>query len=214
MTSSFKFESFSGDAFDSHINASIPTLSALDTLASRICHDMAQEDTAVLDLGCSSGRLLRSLDKRAGVEYVGVDKAMSPPACTGVEFVTADFTKEDFSFPKCSVVISMFTLQFIPVHKRESVLTRIYDSLVDGGVFLFAEKVHANDPRMESLYQAALMQHKTGHFTAQEIVEKQLGIAPIMHLQTEKRLHEELFEFNSSDTIWAWGGFRAIAAVK
>ena len=210
MESLFKFENF--DEFDKHINASIPTLDQLDVLVKRVIYDMAQEDTCVVDLGCSTGRVLRSAPKRDGAIYIGIDKDMDNEDSDGVVFWQQDITHE--ALPKSSVIISMFTLQFLPPHKRQNMLKKIHDALVCGGVFIFAEKTHANNPRIDTLNQTALMVHKTANFTSDDIVQKQIGISPIMHLRTEAELFKELAIFDDVSTIWAWGGFRAVVATK
>lgn len=210
MTSSFTFKDF--DGFDDHINHSIPTLSNLDVIVQRMAYDMAQEETHVVDLGCSTGRVLRAMEKRPNVGYLGIDRDMSAPQAEDATLVTGDIL--DCELPKCSVIISMFTLQFLPPHQRQQMLDKIHDSLVRDGIFIFAEKTHADNPRIDVINQTALMQHKTNHFTRREIVDKQIGISPIMHLRTETEFFDELEFFANVSTIWAWGGFRAVVATK
>jgi len=210
MENSFTFKDF--DGFDDHINNSIPTLSQLDVIVQRVCYDMAQEYTHVVDLGCSTGRVLRSLDKRADVSYLGIDRDMVITPEQGVTFLSGDIT--DIEIPYSSVIICMFTLQFLPPHQRQTMLDKMHASLVRGGVLILAEKTHADNPRIDVINQTALMQHKAASFTAEEIVAKQIGISPIMHLRTESELFKELDQYQSVTTIWAWGGFRALVAVK
>ena len=211
MKSSFTFKDF--DGFDAHINNSIPTLSQLDVIVQRVCYDMAQENTYVVDLGCSTGRVLRAMPKRDNVEYLGIDRDMEnedQPA--DAVLAMGDIT--DYDIPDSSVIICMFTLQFLPPHQRQAMLDKMYASLVRGGVLIIAEKTHADNPRIDVINQTALMQHKAHSFTAEEIVSKQIGISPIMHLRTESELFKELDDYHSITTIWAWGGFRALVAVK
>lgn len=210
MKSSFSFKNF--EAFDDHINASIPTLSELDVLVAHLSHDLAQEGTHVVDVGCSTGRVLRSMPHRSNVKYLGIDRDMETAPSTSVEFRRADILDTDL--PASSVIIAMFTLQFLPPHQREEVLKALHGTLVRGGVLILAEKTHADNPRIDTIKQSALMRHKTKSFTGDEIVSKQLGISPIMHLRTELELFKELNMFDSASTFWAWGGFRAVIAVK
>lgn len=211
MTNSFTFENFSD--FDSHINQSIPTLSELDGLVERLAYDFAQEGTYVTDLGCSTGRVLNNVPKRPNVKYLGIDKDMEPQGEDAhVEFVKGDLVTH--KFPQSSVVISMFTLQFVPTYLRGFVLDKIHKSMVSGGILILAEKTHANDSRLDSVFQAALMEHKTKYFTSDEIVTKQIGLSPVMHLRTEDEMYESLHMFDSVDTAWTWGGFRMVVAQR
>lgn len=210
MQSSFTFKNF--DGFDDHINKSIPTLSGLDAIVHRMCYDLAQEHTHVVDLGCSTGRVLRDLEKRADVSYMGIDRDMAVAFDDDITFIRGDIV--DIDLPKSSVIICMFTLQFLPPHQRKKVMASIYEALVEGGVLILAEKTHADNPRIDTINQTALMQHKTTNFTPEEIVKKQIGISPIMHLRTEAELFKELAVYANTTTVWAWGGFRAVVAVK
>jgi tRNA (cmo5U34)-methyltransferase len=210
MENSFTFENF--EAFDNHINASIPTLSELDVLVKTLSYDLAQEGTYVVDVGCSTGRVLRGMRHRKNVNYLGIDRDMEIEPSTAVEFRRVDIL--DTEVPDASVIIAMFTLQFLPPHQRGEVLETLHGALVRGGVLILAEKTHADNPRIDTINQSTLMRHKTKSFTGEEIVTKQMGISPIMHLRTETELFKELDMFDSVSTFWAWGGFRAVIATK
>jgi hypothetical protein len=46
----------------------------------------------------------------------------------------------DYYFENCSYVTSLFTLQFMPIKDRKTVVQNIYNGLNPGGAFVFAEK--------------------------------------------------------------------------
>lgn len=200
------------DNFDDHIFRSIPTLLELDRILNRLMFDFAQAGTAVVDVGCSEGRLLRSLQKRADVTYVGIDRDMQPDHCDGVAFVKSDFFDADL--PESSVVSAIFTAQFFPFRLRAAFFQKCFDSLVEGGVLLVAEKTHSNNHRLENSTQAQLMNFKRETFSDAEIVDKAVSLAPVMHQQTEAGLMRELSAFSTVDPIWRWGSFGCYAAVK
>ncbi len=41
------------------------------------------------------------------------------------------------NFANIDLVLSLYTLQFLPLWKRKKVLQRIYNGLVEGGAFLY-----------------------------------------------------------------------------
>jgi tRNA (cmo5U34)-methyltransferase len=198
--------------FDDHIAQSIPMLSQLDTILNRVMFDFAQEGTTVLDVGCSEGRLLKQVDKRADVSYVGVDRDIQPEPADGIRFIKEDIL--DMYLDPASVIVSVFTAQFMPYRDRAEFFERCHDTLVVGGALLVAEKLHSNDRRLDSSLSAQLMTFKRATFTDQEIVDKAVALAPVMHQQTEAGLMDELRMFRSVDPIWRWGNFGCYAAIK
>jgi tRNA (cmo5U34)-methyltransferase len=198
--------------FDGHIARSIPMLSHLDTILNRIMFDFAQEGTTVLDVGCSEGRLLKQVDKRADVSYVGVDRDIQPEPADGIRFIKDDIL--NVYLDPASVIVSVFTAQFMPYRARAEFFEMSHDTLVEGGVLLVAEKLHSNNRRIDNSLSAQLMTFKRATFTDQEIVDKAVALAPVMHQQTEAGLMGELHMFRSVDPIWRWGNFGCYAAVK
>lgn len=198
--------------FDDHIARSIPTLAQLDTILNRVMFDFAQAGTAVVDVGCSTGRLLRGLHKREDVGYIGIDRDMQPEPHPQVAFLKADFF--DLELPEASVISAIFVAQFLPFRRREAFFRRCYDALARGGVLLVAEKTHNNNHRLENSTQAQLTTFKRETFTDGQIVDKAVSLAPVMHQQTEAGLMAELSSFSTVDPIWRWGSFGCYAAVK
>jgi len=198
--------------FDDHIARSILMLAQLDTILNRVMFDFAQEGTTVLDVGCSEGRLLKSVDKRADVRYLGVDRDIAPEPTDDVHFIKGDILHTYLN--PASVVVSVFTAQFLPYRDRAQFFEMCHDTLVVGGVLLVAEKLHSNDRRLDNSLSAQLMTFKRKTFTDQEIVDKAVALAPVMHQQTEAGLMAELHMFRSVDPIWRWGNFGCYAAIK
>jgi len=200
------------DQFDKHILSSIPTFADLNYLAMRMINDFSQENTYVIDVGCSTGRFLRALPKRDGVRYLGVERFMKPDPQKGIEFFHGDiFDPKSYTDrgreKSASVVVSMFTMQFMPYRKRQQFISLVDTLLVDGGIFICAEKVHMNDPCIESIVQANLLEWKKQHFSEKEILDKTISLKSVMLCQTEKGLCEELSRIGVTENIWQWGQF-------
>jgi tRNA (cmo5U34)-methyltransferase len=199
--------------FDNHIVSSIPTFDQLNYIVSRLAHDFAQERTWVMDVGCSTGRLLRSLNKRKDVIYFGIDKDMDQEQCDDVFFEKKDVFNL-IQFPKCSVIISMFTAQFMPFHKRDDFFDIVNACLVEGGIFICAEKMHFDNPSIESVVQANLLEWKKQHFTDTEIIDKAIGLKSVMHCDTQRGLRKSLDKIGTTDCVWQWGAFGCFVSRK
>lgn len=190
--------------FDSHISNSIPSYDGLTSLVQRIAADYAQDNTSVVDLGCSTGKLLKEMHKKDTVQYIGVDNSFNP-AHSDVEFFHADLL--DYEIPKSSVVISLFTLQFLPLRKRKNIIKQVSKKLVDGGVFICAEKVHTVGRHLEVSLQNELLNQKRRHFTDEEILDKSIGLSSVMRCRTANELRRELASVGDVDSVWQWGQF-------
>lgn len=66
------------EEFDGHISSSIPGYGDLADLCARLAGRFIQEETTVLDIGCTTGKLLAAVheltaSRRKDVSYVGID---------------------------------------------------------------------------------------------------------------------------------------------
>ena len=66
-----------------------------------------------------------------------------------IEFLNDDIFNIKFKTSK--VIIANYTLQFIRPLQREKLIKKIFDSLSDGGVFIFSEKVITEDKTLNKL---------------------------------------------------------------
>ena len=135
----FSFTNFSKE-FDDHIDKSIRGYSTLRSDVVKISKYFVEDDTTVLDLGCSQGSLLRMMyeqnDHTTTSHYLGIDVNDSFSQHwkneDRLEYVVDDITAMDF--PKdLSLVTSLFTFQFIPERERLPLMEKIYENLVEGG---------------------------------------------------------------------------------
>lgn len=204
--------------FDDHIRKSIPTVDALYDLCHNLTASMAQDRTRVVDLGCSTGRFLRDTLKRRNKTYVGVDlvdwKWETTPRVTFKQEDALTFLR-DGGAKDASVVLSLFTLQFMPFSEREEVIRRVADGLVHGGIFILAEKIHLPSAGVSEVVERHLVEWKRKNFTDKEILDKSISLAISMRRNTFEGLYENMKEhFNSVNVIWANGAFVCMVGTK
>lgn len=197
--------------FDSHIENSIPAFVEMRELLLRIIPDFEVPHTNVVDIGCSTGKLLKSIDKYApdGVVYHGCDPSFSLETDEFI-FHPCDFADLGFDIQDIdtSVISSIFTLQFMSPKERRSSIETIHQILMEGGVALIAEKVFLDNPKLNRSCETALESHKRKTFSCEDIFEKQQQISRNMNCVTENELLNELKVFDYVSCIWAWGNFR------
>jgi tRNA (cmo5U34)-methyltransferase len=201
--------------FDGHIRASIRGLDDLRTEVVNASRYHVQSGTLVIDVGCSEGTVLRSVRDanratRPGVRYLGIDVEPSfeshwrERAADDLEFRFAD--ARSHRFDDASLVISLFTLQFIRARDRAPLLRRIYDGLIEGGALIIAEKVLASSARSQEMLMINYYAHKLRAFSADEILRKALDLRGMMDPWEETRLLDALRSagFGPDDVQHLW----------
>lgn len=188
--------------FDKHINLSIPSYKNLSNVFSGITCAFAQPESSVVDIGCSTGRFLSNLPKTKNCRYIGIDEITLQNSFNNFEFIEDDIEKAFPNIKNISVVVSMFTLQFLGKLKRERVLCKIKERIKKGAVFLVAEKVYLDDPVVQTLVHKMHVQDKRKSFTDKEILDKDTQLSVSMFCKTEKELTLELNQLGNVSKIW------------
>ena len=134
------------EGFDEHIDWSIRGYSNLLDDVVSLSRYFVEANTNVVDIGCSTGKLTaRILEHNhkacPDAQYVGVEVAegffgnladrkvelSEKYPDTSVNFIEDDI--RNYEFKNCSLITSLFTLQFMPYSCREEVINNIYDGL-------------------------------------------------------------------------------------
>ena len=212
-TKSFSFETI--EDFDDHIEKSIPNYHLLSSAICDLSTFFVQDGTSVIDLGCSTGKLLEQLphnDKKVGLD---ISLNLLPKSHENVEYRYQDLTKL-VELPPSSLVMSIFTLQFIPVEFRLGILKSVHASLVPNGAFIWAEKVYEFDGLYERIFSNAYYDFKRRRFSADEIMDKERDLRKIMKPQTTFENQKLITEagFLDGALFWKFYDFEAWVYIK
>ena len=212
-TKPFSFDTI--ENFDEHIAQSIPNYHKLEEAISDVSRYFLREDTAVIDLGCSTGKLLESIPFDGDKYGIDMSSHLLPASHDRTVFVKKDI-RAFKEFPPACLVMSIFTLQFIPLEDRKPVIDAIYGSLIEGGAFIWAEKVHEEDGLLEQIQTGAYYDYKRKSFTAEEILNKERDIRGMMRTQTTDWNVNKILEagFSTSTLIWKFFNFECHLAIK
>jgi tRNA (cmo5U34)-methyltransferase len=212
--------------FDRHILDSIPCYANLIKQTMKYSRLYIRPHTNVYDLGCSSGRTLAKVSRlnqssRPGVNYVGVDCEPSfemrwrRHRAPGLKFGIGDV--RSWPIENASLVISHFTVQFLPPADKRGFLRRIHDGLLEGSALMIAEKTLACTARMQDAVTFAYYDYKLERgFTADHILHKQHQLRGQMTCWTEAELGEALSKagFTEIQRVWGEAPFAAFLALK
>jgi len=210
----FSFDSVTD--FDKHISSSIPNYDLLFQSVLSLSKFFVVPETNVIDLGCSTGKLLKAIEHSG--QKVGIDTAEN--LLPNVESKKTKFLScpiEHFTnYGKSSLVLSVFTLQFLPRESRLDVLCKIHDSLISKGAFIWAEKVYAPSGVEQDLMNFAHYDFKRNAFSAEEILSKEEDLRSIMRLNTSDE-NERLARdagFGKGIMFWKFFNFEATLYIK
>jgi tRNA (cmo5U34)-methyltransferase len=224
--SDFSFAEYAtANNFDQHISTSIPGYEKLVDKCVGLSRWFVQDHTTVLDVGCTTGKLLRAIrdhnhPARPYAHYLGLEiegkfrRSWSQHRCRNLRFLKADI--RTLSPESASYITSVFTLPFIPVADKKAVLDKLAQCLVKGGALLIAEKVLASSARLQNTLTFQYYDFKLRSFSEREVLEKERRLRGMMTLWSEQELREGLRAagFREVEPIWGDFPFLAFLALK
>jgi len=213
--------------FDAHIGASIPGYERLVWDCVRLSRRFVQPNTAVLDVGCSTGRLLAAIHEhnqsaRSDVAYIGIDSVPDFGVhWDGLKGENVDFQVCDArsypGFKNVSLTYCLFTIQFLREPDKMPLLKRIHEGLVEGGALMIAEKTLAGTSRIQDALVFSYYDFKLEQgFTEKELLDKERSLRGLMTLWTESELRKALRRvgFREIELIWKDLTFVGFLAIK
>jgi tRNA (cmo5U34)-methyltransferase len=156
--------------------------------------------------------------------YVGVEVAegfksdMEERQKILTESYTNQFTFEfqdirQYEFNNCSLVTSIFTLQFMPMKDREEVIGRIYDGLNTGGAFIFSEKTVANNARIQEMMTFTFYDYKRKNFSTEDIMTKEVTLRNMLKPNTWNELEDMILGAGFRTVQPFWQNFLFVGAI-
>jgi len=229
----FRFDAAVADVFPDMLQRSIPgyaaSIEAIGSLAARY----VLPSSNCYDLGCSLGAA--TLAMRRGIRakncrIIAVDNApamihrcqtviaeddVANGRRTPVDLVLGDVRDTDIS--NASMIVMNYALQFLNPDNRDAMVGRIFDGLLEGGLFLLSEKVVDEDPHMEALLIDLHHEHKRRNdYSALEISRKRAALENVLIPETIAVHCDRLQRAGFSHTaVWLrYFNFVSIVAIK
>lgn len=230
--SDFAFDEQVARVFDDMLARSIPLYAEQQSMIRDIAGRFWVDESRVVDLGCSLGTTLVNiasvLPDTAQMSGYDNAEAMLQRATTNVSNaglsnritlhcadLNGDLDTIDLS--NTSVITLCWTLQFIRPLKRDRLIHKVYESLVDGGILIITDKVLTNDSNMNRFFIDFYYDYKRRNgYTDEEIMRKREALENVL---VPYRVDEnvELFKRNGFDiveTFFQWHNFAGFLCVK
>ena len=177
--------------FDEHVKKSVIGYDLSQKIITLLSDNFVHNCSTIIDLGCSTGSLTRSIYKRhqhKDINIIGydleqgmIDKAISLSKKEGIEIDYQKANIIDVEFPSnVDMIISAYTIQFVLPRTRQLLINKIYETLDWGGGFFLFEKVRAPDARFQDYINQAYMNFKLVNFSPDEIIKKSNSLSGVM----------------------------------
>jgi len=225
----FRFDDKVADVFDDMVGRSVPFYDEIQRMTCELVADFAAPDTAVYDLGCSTGTSFVQLDPliEPSVAFVGVDSSaamleharqkLAPVA----ERRRLDFhngrLEDGVPIENASAILLVLTLQFVrPLH-REQVARMIFEGMRPNSALIIVEKLLSAETRLNRLFIEHYYDYKRRQgYSETEITRKREALENVL---IPYRMEENVdlltgAGFAHVEDFFRWYNFSGIIAVK
>lgn len=226
----WEFDENVSKVFDEMLERSIPSYNRMRYLITQITINHINKNTLmhsnIIDLGCSTGEQIKELNtylrtnKFYGLECSKPMVREARKKCQqepNITIYTTDITKEKFPVINCGAILSILTLQFIPIEYRQKIISEIYDSLNPKGIFIFVEKIIGDNYNYSELYEKLYYDMKQYNgYSLDEIRDKKLKLEGVLVPGTNKFNIDLLKQagFTKIDIFWKDLNFIGYIAMK
>ena len=228
-TGRWEFDASVTDVFNDMLQRSIPQYDVMRQAVFNLGSRYVKKNTDIVDIGASRGEAIAPFIKRFGALNHHVLIEISEPMRTaireqfggfektGILEVRDDDLRVTFPHVKASLILSVLTLQFVPIEHRQRLIQRIYDALLPGGAFIVVEKVlGATGPLDEALVDLYYGLKRENGYSQDAIDRKRLSLEGVL-VPVTAAWNEELLKqagFRQVDCFWRWMNFAGWIAVK
>jgi len=219
------------EVFEDMLSRSIPQYGVMRKTVYDIgCYFLDKsKNKVILDLGCSDGLNLHEFVNKYGAQarFKGID--VSEPMLekartsyqgyikTGIVSINNLDLRVDFPVDIYTLIMSVFTIQFVPIEYRQEVIQKCYDNLSSNGCFIMVEKVLGNCSQLNEIMVNEYLKMKSNNgYTQEQIDRKRLSLEGVLVPMTSDWNKDMLRQagFKKVDTFWRWMNFEGYVAIK
>jgi len=225
---SFVFDERVANVFDDMINRSVPAYRTVVGLTGIMTSHFYQENSRCYDLGCSLGATTLAMAHHipASGHIIGIDNSPAmierckqaiekKKPSARIELLCEDI--QNITIQSASVIALNYTLQFIPIEQRLSLLAKIYQGMLPGGALLLSEKILLDNNEDDALFSELHHDYKRANgYSDLEISQKRSALENVLirdSLSTHKTRLKEA-GFSRIQTWFQCFNFASLIAIK
>jgi tRNA (cmo5U34)-methyltransferase len=224
----FAFNEDVACVFDDMVRRSVPFYDEVAKMLLSLAQVYCQEGSRIYDIGCSTGSslLLLSQNLEQALELIGIDsseamivrarqKLSAAKPQDSIQFHCKSALEHEYK--EAALMICNYTLQFISVRERKSLLTKLYSGLKAGGMLFLSEKIRYSDPEMQEAVTGIYEAYKRSKgYSQTEIERKKESLENVLVPVT---LNEQISwlkdcGFRSIEVAFKWHCFVSLVAIK
>lgn len=228
-TGKWAFDENVAKCFEDMLRRSIPQIDVMRKAVTDLAVRYMKPNSDVLDLGCSRGDAISPLlsHASASTHFYGleVSEAMRNEARHRFQLVDDQVKILEFDLRNSmenlhvspSVVLSILTMQFVPIEYRQASILDVYKKLRPGGAFIMVEKVLGScaqiDSDLVSLYYAG---KRENGYSQEDIDRKRLSLEGVL-VPVTSQWNEDMLRsagFKQVDCFWRFLNFSGWIALK
>lgn len=224
----FVFDENVANVFSDMIRRSVPGYESIVTMLGVFAEQYVTDDSNVYDLGCSLGASTLSMRSRLlhkNCKMIAIDnsEAMAERCRQNIglqEGPSVEVSCDDIrkiNIESASLAVLNFTLQFLPLEDRESLLANIANNMLPGGALVLSEKITFEDPAECALNEELHLAFKKANgYSELEIAQKRSAIENVLIPET-LAVHLERLKnagFSKAQVWFQCYNFVSIVAVK
>lgn len=225
----FEFNQDVAKVFDDMITRSVPAYATVQHQILSLIRQFKGLNARILDLGCSTGALLYFLDEQLqnpSMHYTGVDLSPSMIAKAKdqqvqlqrfgtFKFIQADLMNLDYS--ESDVIVLNYTLQFLNLQDRLTLLQKINQSIKPGTLVIVSEKTLQRGIQLGDGFISIHEAFKaSNNYSRLEIAQKRKAIENVLipiSLQENLQMLQKS-GFTDVDCFFCWFNFASFVAIK
>lgn len=227
----FEFNREVAEVFDDMLARSIPFYQEQQTMIAGLGKKFSIPGTNIYDLGCSTGVTLINMSRQLEQSrFIGYDnslpmieqarrKVLENGIGGDIEIRYGDFNGdlEQLRMENASIVTMCWTLQFVRPLRRDNLIKKIYQSLVDGGCLIVTEKILTNNSHMNRFFIDFYYDFKAANgYSGEEIHRKREALENVL---IPYRIDENLEMFRRNgfeivETFFQWYNFAGFLCLK
>lgn len=225
----WQFDADVTSVFDDMLQRSIPQYDVMRSAVTNLAKQYIQPQTAVIDLGSSRGEAVAKLIDCYALKnrflLVEVSQSM-------IEVLQERFAhyinvntvairdidlRVDFPQTRASVVLSVLTLQFVPIEYRQRIIHQTFDALEPGGAFIVVEKVLGATADIDrAMVQEYYALKDANGYTPEQVERKKLSLEGVL-VPVTSAMNVDMLKgagFAQVDCFWRWMNFAGWIAIK
>ncbi len=226
----FQFDERVAAVFPDMIQRSVPGYGMIISNIGILAAKYAQPGSHCYDLGCSLGAASMAMRQRITApdcDIIAVDNspamlerasqllALDTVSNIPMTMICSDI--QDIEIEDASVVVLNFTLQFIPLQQRLTLIQRIHAGLRPGGILILSEKIAFSEPQRQHFHVELHHDFKRANgYSDLEISQKRSALENVMIPETIA-CHQERLQaasFSCSELWFQCFNFVSMVAIK